>query len=123
MKMYLLSDNSDTLLGMRFAGVEGFVLHNKDEAMAKVHELAADKSYGVVLITSKLRDLCGDLLNDFMERNPMPLFLEIPDRHGAGRESSSILDFIEHSIGLKLGKQPNDGNKAKSRKEEKPSAE
>lgn len=117
MKMYLLSDNSDTLLGMRFAGVEGSALHTKDDVMAKVAELAADKSYAVILITSKLMELCGDQLSDFMERNPMPLILEIPDRHGAGRERGSILDFIEHSIGLKLGKQP--GSK-ESRKEEKP---
>ena len=33
MKMYLISDNVDTLAGMRLAGVEGVVAHTHDEEM------------------------------------------------------------------------------------------
>ena len=31
MKMFLISDNIDTLTGMRLAGVEGAVVHERDE--------------------------------------------------------------------------------------------
>ena len=31
MQMYLISDNIDTYTGMRLAGVEGSVVHNKQE--------------------------------------------------------------------------------------------
>ena len=31
MKMYLISDNIDTLTGMRLAGVEGTVVHERTE--------------------------------------------------------------------------------------------
>lgn len=31
MKMYLISDNVDTLTGMRLAGVDGIVVHERDE--------------------------------------------------------------------------------------------
>ena len=31
MKMYLISDNVDTLTGMRLAGVDGVVVHERDE--------------------------------------------------------------------------------------------
>ena len=31
MKMYLISDNVDTLTGMRLAGVEGCVVHERQE--------------------------------------------------------------------------------------------
>ena len=31
MKMYLISDNVDTLTGMRLAGLEGVVVHEKNE--------------------------------------------------------------------------------------------
>ena len=31
MKMYLISDNVDTQTGMRLAGVEGVVVHERDE--------------------------------------------------------------------------------------------
>ena len=35
MKMYLISDNIDTYTGMRLAGVEGVVVHERDEAPGK----------------------------------------------------------------------------------------
>ena len=31
MKMYLISDNKDTYTGMRLAGVEGVVVHEREE--------------------------------------------------------------------------------------------
>ena len=37
--MFLLSDNVDTLIGMRMAGVEGVVLHEEPELRAKLSEL------------------------------------------------------------------------------------
>ena len=33
MKMYLISDNVDTLTGMRLAGVEGVVVHGRKGAV------------------------------------------------------------------------------------------
>ena len=34
MRMFLLSDNVDTLMGMRMSGVDGVVLHKEDELRA-----------------------------------------------------------------------------------------
>ncbi|HBL83683.1 MAG: hypothetical protein A2Y17_08915 [Clostridiales bacterium GWF2_38_85] len=116
MKIFLISDNNDTLLGMRFAGIEGVIVHDKNTAIEKIIEITADKDCGVILITSKLKNQCNDFLSDFMEKNPIPLFQEIPDRHGEQREGSSILEFIEHSIGLKLGNTGKD-NKNMSKDE------
>ena len=31
MKMYLISDNADTYTGMRLAGVEGVIVHERNE--------------------------------------------------------------------------------------------
>ena len=103
MKMYLLSHNKDTLIGMRFAGVDGVVLRTREETIQKINAVAEDKECGILLITSTLKRICDDYISSFMERNPMPLILEIPDKSGAGRAGGSILEFIEHSIGIKLG--------------------
>ena len=43
MKMYLISDNVDTYTGMRLAGVDGVVVHERDElkkALEKVLTLS-----------------------------------------------------------------------------------
>jgi V/A-type H+-transporting ATPase subunit F len=102
MKMYVLSDNSDTWAGMRLAGVDGAILHQKNEVEDKIKELIKSGEAGIILITEKLRAMCGEYVNNIMLECKVPLFLEIPDRHGFGRSKTSITDYIKKSIGLKI---------------------
>ena len=51
MKMYLISDNIDTYTGMRLAGVEGVVVHERDELKEALEHAIADKEIGIILLT------------------------------------------------------------------------
>lgn len=102
MKMFVLSDNSDTWAGMRLAGVDGAILHQKHEVEEKIKELIKSEDVGIILITEKLRAVCGEYVNNLMLECKLPLFLEIPDRHRSGRSKTSITDYIKKSIGLKI---------------------
>jgi len=102
MKMYLLSDNSDAWAGMQLAGVEGIILHEKDETESKIKELIKSEEIGIILITEKLRFICREYIDQIMKTHKKPLFLEIPDRHGFGRSKSSVEDYIKKSIGLNI---------------------
>ena len=82
MRMFVISDNNDTLAGMRLAGVDGVVLHTRDEVISELGRLYADSTVGIILITGKLRELAGDYIEEQKQKNPMPLILDIPDRHG-----------------------------------------
>ena len=53
MKMYLISDNIDTLTGMRLAGVEGAVVHKREELKEELDKALADKTIGIILLTEK----------------------------------------------------------------------
>ena len=53
MKIYLISDNIDTWTGMRLAGVEGVVVHEKQELQRELDKVLADKEIGIVLLTEK----------------------------------------------------------------------
>ena len=53
MKMYLISDNIDTWTGMRLAGVDGAVVHERDELKRELDKVLADKSIGIILLTEK----------------------------------------------------------------------
>ena len=53
MKMYLISDNVDTLTGMRLAGVEGSVVHERNELKEALDKALADKEIGILLLTEK----------------------------------------------------------------------
>ena len=102
MKMYLISDNVDTLTVMRLAGVDGIVAHEKDELRTAIETAMEDKSVGVILLTERLGREFPDLLNEIKLARTMPLLVEIPDRHGTGRKKDFITSYVNEAIGLKL---------------------
>jgi len=102
MNMYLISDNIDTLTGMRLAGVEGVVVHEKQELKKAIDKVLADKEIGIVLLTEKFGRDYPDLVNDVKLNHKLPLFIEIPDRHGTGRKPDFITAYVNEAIGLKL---------------------
>ena len=53
MKMYLISDNTDTYTGMRLAGVEGVIVHERNELKDALEKTIADKEVGIILLTEK----------------------------------------------------------------------
>lgn len=101
MKMYLISDNIDTYTGMRLAGVEGVVVHEKAQLKEMLDKVMADKEVGIVLLTEKFGRDFPDLVNQ-VKLSKMPLFVEIPDRHGTGRKPNFITSYVNEAIGLKL---------------------
>lgn len=102
MRFALISDNHDTLLGMRLAGIEGVIVHDKDGVVKALEDATADKEIGAVLITEKLVSLAEEQIDDFKLRSPKPLIIEIPDRHGSGRSGDSITKYIREAIGIKI---------------------
>ncbi len=101
MKMYLISDNKDTWTGMRLAGVEGVVVHERQELKDALDAVFQDKEIGIVLLTEKFGREFPDLIDD-VKLNRRPLLIEIPDRHGTGRNENFITDYVSEAIGLKL---------------------
>ncbi len=102
MKMYLISDNVDTYTGMRLAGVDGIVVHERDELRDALEKVLKDKTIGIVLLTEKFGREFPEILDQFRLERQMPLLVEIPDRHGTGRKKDFITSYVTEAIGLKL---------------------
>ena len=102
MKMYLISDNVDTLIGMRLAGVDGIVAHEKEEVREALTKAMNDPNVGIVLLTEKFGRDYPEIINEVKLAHRVPLFVEIPDRHGTGRSKNFITDYVNEAIGLKL---------------------
>lgn len=100
--MFLISDNVDTLTGMRLSGVEGVVVHGREEVKEALDKVLADKGIGIVLLTEKFGRDFPDLVNRVKLEHKFPLFVEIPDRHGTGRKPDFITAYVNEAIGLKL---------------------
>ena len=64
MKMYLISDNVDTYTGMRLAGVEGCVVHERQALKEALERTIADKSIGIILLTERFGREFPDIIDD-----------------------------------------------------------
>lgn len=102
MKFYLISDNADTKMGMRIAGIEGVVASGAEETLRALESAAADENIAVVLMTEKLVELCHDKVYDIKLNRRRPLIVEIPDRHGNSGAIDAISRYVEEAIGIKL---------------------
>lgn len=102
MKMYLISDNIDTHTGMRLAGIDGVVVHTALELKEAFNNVLQDKEVGIVLLTESFSKKFPDIVNDVKLKHKLPLFIDIPDRHGTRRKPNFITDYVNEAIGLKL---------------------
>lgn len=101
MKYFVISDNTDTLVGLRLAGIAGVHASTREEALTAIDQASADPEVGILLITEAVAALCPDRLAPMKLSAQTPLVVEIPDRHGS-RSKDSITRYIQEAIGVKL---------------------
>lgn len=102
MKYFLISDNVDTLAGMRLVGVRGVVVHEPDEMSRALEKACADPEIGLVLITDKLVAKCSDVVFAYKLNRKRPLIVEMPDRHSDTNPGDSIRRYISEAVGVKI---------------------
>ena len=100
MRLFLISDKTDPVVGMRLAGVEGICIRS-EEAEREVEKALSAGDIGILLITAGVRRLCPELIADLKRRN-RPLLAEIPDSENDTGSGSSITEYIQEAIGVKL---------------------
>lgn len=102
MRFYLISDNVDTAMGMRLAGIDGVVVHEDSEVRDALTKAMDYEDVAVILMTERLVSLCPDLVYNLKLNRRQPLIVEIPDRHGSGRAKDSITRYVRDAIGVKI---------------------
>ncbi|MBP8855517.1 MAG: V-type ATP synthase subunit F [Oscillospiraceae bacterium] len=102
MKYFLISDNNDTLAGMRLTGVSGIVVHEEKELYRALQNARAQSDIGLVLVSEKLCRQYRELLLDFKMRCPCPLIVEMPDRHSGDDVGEALRREIAEAVGIKI---------------------
>lgn len=102
MKFFLISDNIDTQMGMRLAGIEGVVAHGKEDVLSALNAAIDKDDVSIVLMTTLCISTCPDVVAEFKLKLQRPLIVEIPDRHGSAKISEAIDAYISQAIGIKL---------------------
>ena len=101
MKLYLLSDNRDTLTGLRLAGIEGKYLSSAEEIKEETERIISDDEIGILLITPGINKICPDLFLELKKRK-QPLIIEIPDSDPNAPSSDSVTEYIRNAVGIKI---------------------
>ena len=102
MKMYLLSDNLDTYVGMRLAGVEGTVIKKNEIFKDYLDKAVKNSEIGILLISERLCIDNKEVIDKIKLNYKHPLIVEIPGRNGSSRNDDFITSYVNEAIGLKL---------------------
>ena len=102
MRFYVISDNVDTQVGMRLAGIDGIVVHEQEEVTQALSAAMQMEDVAVILMTEHLVKLCPELVDELKLNRARPLIVEIPDRHGNGRAKDSITRYVRDAIGIRI---------------------
>lgn len=102
MKSFIISDNRDTWVGMRLAGINGVIVHEKQEVLEVLKKAMSDQEIGIVIVTEKIVDLAKEEIMNLKLKKARPLIIEIPDRHGTTRGQNVITSYIRESIGIRI---------------------
>ena len=102
MRAYCISDNTDTMMGMRLSGIEGTVLNSREAILKKLDECIQNPDIAIVLMTTKAVSMTADVVAQYKLQLQRPLITEISDRHGSAKIGEKIDSYISDAIGIKL---------------------
>lgn len=101
MKSLLISDNKDTIVGLRLSGISGVLAETKEEIMTSFDKAVKDKSIGIVIITENIFEMMKDKVVEVKRNGDIPLIVTIPNREGL-RDKNFIMKYVKESIGIKI---------------------
>ena len=103
MKYFVITDSTDTQVGLRLAGIEGVVVREEPLVRAAIQTAAADPDIAVLLITEKLAALCQDLIAPLKLTAQRPLVVApaappTPSPATSGRPLESSSDQLREEV-------------------------
>lgn len=101
MEYFVLGDE-DTVLGFRYAGVDGKVVTTAEDAHATLDEQVARGRVGVILVTDRIVSLINDKFSELRFKSRIPLVVQIPGSAGPAADRSDLLGLIREAMGIKF---------------------
>lgn len=102
MRAFLVSDNHDSLVGLRMAGIGGVVVAGAEDARAALRSALGMRDLGILLVTEKVVAWIAEDVRRLREGGELPLVVEIPDRHGTSRGPDFLTRYVREAIGVKM---------------------
>ncbi len=77
MKIYCISDEIETALGLKLSGVDASILKDKEKIENKIDEVLENSEIGILVVTENIYKLCYEKLNHIKEFRRTPLIVKI----------------------------------------------
>lgn len=101
MKFRLVTNDHDTLVGMRLAGIEGEIVKNEQDTLLALERLGSQDDIGIIMLSNSLASLIPKQLVE-IKKNSKALIVEIPDKDNSNMSSDSITRYVADAIGIKI---------------------
>ena len=101
MKMFVISDDADTCVGMRLSGVFAMLVHDKEQALDALEKASSDPEAGIILITEKVKEFCPEMLKK-INACGKPIIMEIPDSRNSEKTIDSASDYLKNTVGISV---------------------
>ncbi|WP_164925114.1 V-type ATP synthase subunit F [Thermanaerovibrio acidaminovorans] len=104
MRAFLVSDNHDSLVAMRLAGIEGVVVHGREATEEAIDRVIREmRDVGILLVTELAAKAAPEKVRQLRQSGELPLLVEIPDRHGTRRGEDFLTRYVQEAIGVNMG--------------------
>ena len=99
---YRIIGDLDTVLGYRFAGVEGDSVSSPDEAREAFLKATAPGSRGILLVTEEIEGMIEELVTAHRVSAKEPYLAVVPGIWGAKRGRKTLQQLINDAVGIKI---------------------
>ena len=100
MRLCVIGDE-DTVVGFRFAGVEGTTVRNAEEAIRALAR-SVERGDAVLIVPERIAEWIRQDINRIRFGAALPLIVEVPGREGPVAESPSLFRLIREAVGIRF---------------------
>jgi len=93
--------DEETVVGFRFAGVEGVVVESEQEAAAALTR-AVERGDALLIIPERVAGWIREDIDRIRFGMALPLIVEVPGREGRLGQVPSLFRLIRETVGIKL---------------------
>lgn len=101
MRYHVIAD-ADTVLGFKYAGIDGDVVESPQQARRVFSEVVKNESVGVIIITDQAAQTIGEEVDRVLYESRRPMVVQIPGPEGPSPTRRSLAELIREAVGVKI---------------------
>jgi V/A-type H+-transporting ATPase subunit F len=102
MEMFVIGDE-DTVLGFRYAGVQGRAVERADEALEVLEDLVRREARLIVILSEPIAASIRERVNEIRFEQAYPILVEVPGPDGPSPDRPALGRIIQQAVGIRVG--------------------